>query len=871
MSKYKPFNESQKNAISAIKSKLVEFMEIEGISLRPNNSFSCPNYAMHSNGDKNPSASVQTEHESGPKWKCHRCGEGGDTFDMANITRGYEIEGPGFLLETIPELCNELNIALPVSDDNEETAIDPTYILQSEAKKYIKDNLITAKELIGEKYGRNYTKEFAEQILKAYPIAKGIDKQNRKNPLLYHGNKDTLLIPIMYDGVLKGTVTRTAKDSVDEDGEPLPKYLNSPKQITIKGKGKEEDVVIEMPYETVLNLSKGMAKARREKIVVVMEGVFNTLACITTGLPTVGILGTNAGWDIIRERASKTEVIEVIIVTDKDRAGIDAGVNYGRMLSNHGISISYFYDTESDDDYDVVISRDPEAFRQRILNHSNRLTFVEFLIKFKGEYMNDERLTPLSRYANLMKDIAMFGSGLLVKMYARHLKETLPELMLDESDMVSNIRDAIRDSNSPVMKKINNLVSKEAQSILDSDSLEEKRTLIDGMYLTAKKIVDTSMGSVVSIGKRKMAELVKPQEIDNTVVFTTGYANLDTIGPQTGTPVINFTDSLLVGLAGKPGHGKSSLLRGISMHIARNFKDEAFVIYYSTDDSAKRCMTWMVASLSGVPFVRTQSVLYPTSHSRGIIVTEDERTQVLQAREMIGDFLGDTLMIYDKSSASSADEIMSITRRYCDEYSTKIPIIIVDNMYNINDIARAEIDKRKAVEMYIDKAKEFSITERALFINSLELTKIEGRFTSNAIKESGAVEYRNDVTIALFNSWKEYQKRSNMVDYNDAGYVSSLYIELEILKDKVSASGQVEYFELDGPVATLLPVCDIPIKNDLERRRAYDPTNAPRSIGGEDTQQGTEQTTPKVPKEKGTRSSIPVFTSDSGTFAGDFP
>ena len=82
-------NINTKELIEKVESKLLEYMEIEGIVIE-NNKFLCP---AHS--DTVPSAGIIPD-SNNTKWHCFTCGAGLNLFDMVHFREGLPIKGGGF-------------------------------------------------------------------------------------------------------------------------------------------------------------------------------------------------------------------------------------------------------------------------------------------------------------------------------------------------------------------------------------------------------------------------------------------------------------------------------------------------------------------------------------------------------------------------------------------------------------------------------------------------------------------------------------------------------------------------------------------------------------------------------------------------------
>jgi len=792
------------NIVHKIKMALPEYMEHEGIDVMPNGSFRCPNIAGHSNADRNRSGFFKHDRGDGyPGWHCYKCLLGGDSFDLATFIHDVPTEGNGFAVETIPFLCERLGFELP---EVKESELEENIRLAIQAKRYIVDNPADVTELTGPRFGRNYSEALAIAILDKFHICKVPDNNaDTGNPILHHARKGVLLIPIQWDGMYSGTVARNPV-SVDE----RPKYENS---LKLQDKG--------IYYPPVINLDRGINMAKRLGILYIFEGVFNSLSAYAVGLPAVGVLGVSNEVSIIERKLTGNKAIrEVVICMDKDRPGIDSAFSIGKSMQSQGINVG-FLDwmniTDEDTDYDENFSSQGTVFIDKIKDTVNRLSLMEYVIKYKADYMFDTSLSDVSKYNNLISDISMYGSPLLVDSYSKLIPAGFPNLRIDATDISVNIKEALRDSNSPLLRQLDKLSAKFAGDINESRSIESKQEKIRSLYESSQKIIDAGGGNIVTIAKKKMEELRTKDDDDINKVFTTGCENIDS-SSKTEEEGLFLTDSMLVGIAGKPSHIKSALCRKLAVNFATLHKDDTFVVYFTIDDNKKRAYQWLVATSSGIPF---KTVIRASNRATSNSVSKDILNTIGEHKERLSEILGYNLFMFDKEEAGTTEEIVNVVKRFHESNPGKWGVFMVDNMYNVNNISRAKHDKRYAAEEYIDVVKELTTTKKSLFFNTLEVVKnFSGRIQAMHLKETGAVDFRNDITIATFNSWKEWKRRSLMYTEND-GIITPV-TEVTVLKDKIGAPGETYFFDLNGPTCRLHPIIDKVRINDLKLRMDSD-------------------------------------------------
>lgn len=791
-------NAKLKEILNLIKSKLEEYMEINGTSVSGAGKFPCPNKVAHSHGDRNPSGQLYADGNSGwPYWKCYRCHDAmGDTIDFAAFVHGYEKEGPAFITETIPAICEELGIPFDPKDLLEEGKDIPLDAkLSSEAKTYIKNNRAPIEVLTGPKYRRNYSPELAAKIMEKYPIGLAGNTVPENNLLFAKVSTDDILIPVYQQGLIKCLVAGRP-DGIE------PKYLNSPLAPEMG-----------LHYDPIMNATKGMKAAAKAGYLVVFEGNFNTIAALASGLENIiGCMGT-AAVNMLPKYVAAHGIWEIVLCLDKDKHGHAATLEAAEQLLDLGVRVSIHVPSDPTRDYDMDFSADMAGTVAHIQDSANRIDYIEFKCKYRLDYLGEENLSTASRYERILSDVAKHGSPIMATHYSKAIVEYFKDNSISALDIEQKVRQVLSDVSSPVLHQIDNTAKSLSKRIMDSKTIEEKKNIAIELSSSIQLAAERGSLSMSTIATRKIAEFLSPDNREFTKQWTTGLANLDSPAHH-GTAPLVIPDSIMMSVAGKPSHGKSVLVREIAWNNA-NINKDAVVIYYSLDDTAKNTLLWLLSGLSRVPFLD--------------IIRDGNRlqSQLAEAKSDIMRVYGKNLFVLDAADdVLSCDGLSRSFKTIMRENPGKYPIIIIDSIYDMMEVSMVDTgNKRGGLDKVVGVLKSFTATHSATVIPTLHVTKNSiGRLTDRDIKESGSVNYRNNITLTVYNSFKDKGESSKMVTNTDSMGILPI-IEVHTHKVKFGQPHQDYFFELDGPVGRLNPISDPKIIEGLKIQMKSDNSN----------------------------------------------
>ena len=349
----------------------------------------CP---FHS--EKTPSFHVSRDRQT---FHCFGCDKGGDVFTFLQ-----DIEGIGFR-EALQNLADRAGIQLSAytgADKEADSERTELFKLQSFAAKFYLENLedensgapgrtyLATRGLSREtviRFGLGYIPEAWNAITDAArskgfrtgPLERsGLAKQGQHG--LYDHMRNRLIFPIRE---VSGKVVAFGGRTLGDD---RAKYINSPESPVYK-----KSRVLYGLYETREAL-------RQAKEAIVVEGYFDLLRCVDSGIENVV---ATCGTALTAQQAGllKRYVSNVLVVYDGDEAGKRAALRSIGILVAAGLSVRAMVPPDGQDPDDYIRDHGPEAFRQMA---SEAPDFVQFYVR-----MSDDRTGTIEGRSEVAKEL----------------------------------------------------------------------------------------------------------------------------------------------------------------------------------------------------------------------------------------------------------------------------------------------------------------------------------------------------------------------------------------------------------------------------------------------------------------------------------
>ena len=325
--------------------------------------------------EKTPSFSVSPEKQI---FYCFGCGKGGDVFGFTMAVENISY------IEAVRKTAFNLGIKLPEYSsqisEQQKSEFEVLYKTNQEAKnyfvtKYLDKNSPAARQYFSNRKIKTVTSKKFEigfapkkwDELQKYSALKNVDQiileelgliQKKSNSDEYFDKfRNRIMFPFHNTS---GRIVGFGGRRLDENDQP--KYLNSPESRVYK-KG-----------EILYGLYQAIDSIREKKSAILVEGYFDLLRLVDSGIPNV-VASSGTALTEGQARLLKRYTDNVIISYDSDDAGIKAAMRNSDILEKSGLNVYIIeiplpYDPDS-----LILENGKNAFFNLLKNKFSPMEF----------------------------------------------------------------------------------------------------------------------------------------------------------------------------------------------------------------------------------------------------------------------------------------------------------------------------------------------------------------------------------------------------------------------------------------------------------------------------------------------------------------
>jgi DNA primase catalytic core len=676
-------------------------------------------------------------------------------------------------IQAVKTLADKINLQLPKGDFNQEDyqkQKDQANLLE-DCNSYFTFCLQTstgAKEMRDYLSSRGYTIEEVEAMelgyipgqdkLRKHLLSKGYSPELIDEVVKLHtgiGSTHRLTIPYRSGGTLKGFVVRTIVGAE-------PKYLVSTglkrgdqffnlREI----KGDKDLIVVEGYLDTLISEAKGIdnivglggAKITREQVRhAIKKGAKSFTLCLDTDI--AGKKGTEEAIEIIKEEG----VNRIYIVTLTDIGG-------GKT------------------DPDTLIKeRGVEAFREAL---SNRLTYGAYLgNKLLEDYLakaNSSGEIDFKERDLLREKVVKIRSGLTAQDRI-DFNKTLVEPLADHgftedllSELEENYKTAIEEANRN--KKLDELLKEVGKT-------EDKGQAIDKLKEGLTDIEATT-------GKGLLPPALSFTEIVDQIAtlppaYKTGYSSLDSF--------IGFTPGAMSLIAGRPSHGKTTLMFNLLLEMSKQYPEESFY-FFSYEEPLKNISVKLLnrlinKDLSGY-YREVKDLSKPTNYEFIKSYIKHQRTDIEaieRGKELLRELIdSQRITVIDRNY--SVEQLSSLIA-YLNKRE-RIGALFIDYIQRMNTERRTQ-DKRTEIAHISAKVLEIANNSGLPIILGAQLNRETGsnkggRPKLENLKEAGNLEEDSNTVISVYCEEREKEETEEGVK---TAKIREVELEIKTLKNR---------------------------------------------------------------------------------------
>jgi DNA primase catalytic core len=245
----------------------------------------------------------------------------------------------------------------------------------------------------------------------------------------------------------------------------------------------------------------------------------------------------------------------------------------------------------------------------------------------------------------------------------------------------------------------------------------------------------------------------------------------------------------IMGIAGAPQHGKSTVIQNIAYRIA-SLNEDVVVLYWALDDSRERTLERMLSMHSGVSWKAV---------TRRVSLSSHDRKKLEKSVKFFEDLISKGKLVMKDHSIGST---LPLLKRWVEETQreTDKPILLlIDSFHKISAAStESNLTEPAKAKFFSQWMKAFVQTHNVTVIASLEMNKGQGAGHEPAllnITETRKIEFDFDIIATVYNHYYDMDTDSNQVLIQPGGKVIPL-IKFNIRKSKDGGSG-VMWFGLN--------------------------------------------------------------------------
>ena len=759
-----------KSMMNTVKPMLKEYLQIKGITVNPNNSFTCFNKHKHTHGDKTPSVSIFNDQVTGfPKWFCNRCKVSGDVLDAAEYLDHVDQNDFAGKIAAVAEA-----LGITFTKDDAEVLAQHTpratqsYRLMRDINQfivsYLQEHGHGVEHLMDDSFGRHYEKADAEKICRIVPF--GCVKTADLEAALRETFLDSVAECTYFNE--RGHLDRLV---FADDRLTFPLYDRQGAVIAFGGrKSKAAELVTgkEMKYK----YTKGFAKTNNPFLlhavydsicqthkVHIVEGQFDALTMWVKGIcNTVAVMGSALNRDQAELFINQMHVNEIIMTFDADGAGVDATKKAFETVKGLTVQLSVIELPQGDDPDSCLMRGVTEPFVKT-------KDAMLYLLDRANEF-NDPSIPEQIRVHNMIKFVCSVTTS---KHRLRRYSDAIAQkCCFNASDIFSDIEEYLKEGMTNI---------RFVDTIMHTLDQAKYKSPMEFKYALEKASV--ACGEILSSSTNTAAHYTWDY-------FTNLVRNRENLPPilNTGLALLDKHARIMCGnltvWGGRPSNGKSTFIRWLVLKRLLVENPNLNCMYLSMDDDTTSTMITMLSMYMSVPrddverYVRDGSFESMHEYTKGGF---DKRIHTL---------LNERLAIFGIDECPTIPTIRKKFDELVLAHPNKQWIIVVDAVNDLREIKRAD-DQRMAIEASYSEFTELARSSGASVHLVNHLTKADPTLLKvkrpdlGDLKGSSAIEH-DARTIFLVHMDMHYNKETKMSHLCNGEYLP--FIEVKVAKDK---------------------------------------------------------------------------------------
>ena len=705
-----------------------------------------------------------------PVWKCWSCGESGDWIKYLEKAKGYDFPA------SLQELANEAGVETsPYDQAHYQASVTKANILETAQEHFtetLKKEASTGGQVWAYLTQRGYAQGEIEGMelgayldrpaLHAFLKSKGFTAQDiQASGLMTSGFGEDYKLTLLWRdqaGRAIGIVGRIILPEEEREKKGLPKYKYS------------------AGLEKGLSLI-GFSSCRGSRQVVLVEGVLDALYLDYKGFKVVAVGGTSLSSDQV-EALELAGTKDLLLAMDTDKAGQRATENILKSLATSSLRpYVVSWPAEYKDPDELVRKAGAQAFKDAVAKAETKERWLAKRISQKYDLQTDRGLD------QALEEAQEAYVSIEDKISQRAFLESLSTSTgLPQEELYSRLAGAAKKASL-----------RRAQAVLQESLTEAQKKASRGDITGAEAGLAEALREVrtargVETPEPYLVEDLSKDILSTSPALATGYRELD--------KVARIPVGALTIIAGRPGHGKTTLQLNLLVNMLKSNSDKSFY-FFSYEESRKALATKLIMILAGV------TLNEPTNYGAYVNYLQYNRDSNEKIERAIKE--------YEK--LSSTGRLLISDRMYtAEDLATVIGLlarggaagaVIVDYIQKI-PLQRPSSQRYLDIKQVSALLLEQAVTQDLPIILGAQL----GRSPDRAIKvkldnlrESGDIEQDANLVLGLFTkAVEDLEDKDQPAGYQAPGVVD---IQVTVLKNRAGPAGSKYILEYNRPIMTI--------------------------------------------------------------------
>ncbi len=705
-----------------------------------------------------------------PVWRCWHCQEAGDWLSYLERTRGLDFR------EALLFLAQEAGVELDgmEQDKAKYQAYQQRAELLEKAQDYFINALIEdtvrATPVLQYLLARGYSvDDIVDMELGAY-----VDRQGLQQQLIQTGYSEQ---EIRASGLLsKGfgedyVLTFLWRDAAGRPIGIVGRPILPDGEIKAKGLHKYS-------YSTGMEKDKGLiglTRARGAKELLLVEGVLDALYLSSKGLKVVAVGGTSLS-DAQLKAIQDNGTQELLLCLDSDEPGQKAtekAIQKLRLsrLRAYVVSLPAGYK----DADELVRKAGLQPLKDSMAKAERGSSWLARWIVSQQDIKTDRGL---DRALELSLEAY---SGLDEPIEQKAFLSTLQQATgLSQAELAPRLEEySQRASSRKSVQVLQSTLGRAQEKASQGDILGAELEMAQGL-----EALRSSRG-VVAPEPYMLADLEKDISTMSEGL-SSGYASLDKL--------FKIPSGALSIVAGRPGHGKTSLQLNMLLNMARGYKDKAFY-FFSYEEAARTLAIKLIMLMAGKVLsegFNLQAYIHYLKEQRGTDKAIDKAIQEYQELTSSG-----RLWLLD--SRLSAEDLAS-TIGYLAK-SSEVGTVFVDYIQKVSlqrpQQGQRYLEIKRVSELMLEQAVSLDIP----IILGAQLGRSSGSDTKvrlDNLRESGDIEQDANLVLGLYN------EAVDKIEEDKPDRSRQISLQVSVLKNRQGAAGLSSVLTFERPTLRII-------------------------------------------------------------------